>query len=355
MRLLVKPILLVLVFISNNVLSNDTLRIVSFPRDINLYAKIGPSFSQVEIQNPDIPQNLVFKPNPQPLVGFGFSYSWISFSFSFMLPSSDADDIKYGKTKKYDFEAHYTMRRLTVDLTLKSYKGFYLDNPDKFIDSWRKRYPYPQAPSLQTLTLAASVAYFFNPDRFSPNAAYTFTKAMRRSGGSWMLGGFFSINGVVSDTSIVPGVIKQYVDPKLDLTGVVFKNIGVSFGYSHLFTIHKKNFVSFTLYPGISFQNVTQWSSIDGSVKKYNTLALRTIYRISIGRNGDKFYWGTNIYVESTNIKQSKSQLTLNSGHVDFFLGYRIGTTNWKFMKTVDKILHPRFMRFLTGNPPDRG
>jgi hypothetical protein len=347
-------LLLAFLLFSTQAISNDSLRVISFPRQIHFYTKIGPSFSQVEIQNPDLPQNLLFKPNPQSLIGFGFSYSWLGLGVSFTLPSSDESDRLYGKTQKFDFEAHYTMRRLMVDLTLKSYKGFYFSNPEKYISTWHSGDPYPQVPNLQTVSIAASFTYVFSPDRYSSNAAYSYTKAMRRSGGSWMMGGFFSINGVASDTSIVPGVIQQYVDPKLDLKGVIFSNIGVSFGYSHLFTIRKKNFISFTFLPGLSLQKVTQYSSLDGSVKEFNTLALRNIIRFSIGRNGDKYYWGLATYVESSTVKQVDSQLFLNSGHAELFFGYRLDSSNWKFMKKVDRVMHPRFLRFVTGEPPER-
>jgi len=356
MKLLSRLFALTCVLFSLNGLSNDTLRVVSFPRHFQFYTTLGPTFSQVEIQNPDLPEKLLFKPNPQSLVGFGFSYSWLGLGVSFMLPSDEISDKTYGKTQKFDFEAHYTMPRLMIDLTLKNYKGFYFSNPEKYIETWKTGDPYPQAPNLQTVSLAASFAYVFSPDRYSSNAAYSFTQAMRRSGGSWMLGGFFSINGVISDTSIVPAIIKQNsgFDPKLDLKGVVFSNIGVSFGYSHLFTVYQKNFIAFTILPGISLQNVSQYSSLDGSMKEYSVLSPRTILRFSIGRNGDKYYSGFSMYIESSSIKELNSQLLLNSGHAEFFFGYRLDSSSWKFMKKVDRIMHPRFLRFATGNPPER-
>ncbi len=354
MRLLPTIIWILFINFSSFAQSNDTLRVIDFPKHIHLYTKVVPNYSQVEISNPDLYKNMLFKPSPQPLIGFGFSYSWIGLGVSFTPPSTSENDRKYGKTQRFDFEAHYALRRVMIDLTLKSYYGFYLSNPKDYISTWSKSEPFPQAPNLQTVSMACSFAYVFSPERYSPNAAYAFTKAMRRSGGSWMLGGFVSINGIGSDTSIVPSVIKQYVDPKLDLNGVIFSNIGVSFGYSHLFTIYKKYFFSFSLYPGLSLQKVTQYSSLDGSVKEFNTLAMRSIVRVSIGKNGDKYYWGLSSYVESSNVKHNDSKLFLNSGHVELFLGYRLNTTNWRFMKGVDRFLHPRFLRFATGNPPER-
>lgn len=354
MRVLFSTILFIAIYTNIYGSSKDSIRVKNFPRDIHFYTKLGPNYSQVEIRNPDISDNMLFKPNPQSLFGFGFSYSWIGLGVSFTLPSTDEDTKKYGKTQKFDFEAHYTLRRLMIDLTLKSYKGFYLNNPKDYIDNWNSSSPYPQAPNLQTVSIAGSFAYIFRPDRYSPNAAYSFTRAMRRSGGSWMIGGFISINGIGSDSSIVPKAIKTYVDPKLELNSVVFSNIGFSFGYSHLFTIFKKNFIAFTLYPGISLQRVSQYSSIDGSKKEFGEIAMRNIIRVSVGRNGDKFYWGLNSYIESGTVKRNDSQILLNSGNVQFFLGYRINTTNWRFMKRVDRFLHPRFLRFATGEPPQR-
>ena len=204
------------------------------------------------------------------------------------------------------------------------------------------------------LITAIVFAYIFNPDKYSSNAAYTFSKAMRKSGGSWMLGGFISINAVASDSSIVPLAIKQFVDPKLNLSSVGFANIGVSFGYSHLFVIRKKWFVSFTFLPGLSQQKVVQTSSIDSTTTEYNSLSLRNISRFSIGYNAEHYYWGIQSYVESSLVQHGKSQLFLNSGYTNVFFGYRLDTTNWRFMKKVDRILHPRFMRFITGDPPIR-
>ncbi len=343
-------------YVELNAADSDSLRprIVDFPRHIHLYSKIGPAYSQLEIENPNIDETLLFKPNPQSIVGLGFSYSWLGLGMSFLLPADDFSIKKYGRTQKYDFEAHYTMSRLMVDLTLKSYRGFYFSNADDYIKDWEKGDFYPQLPNLQTFSIATSFAYIFSPENYSSNAAYSYTKAMRRSGGSWMLGGYFSINGVGSDSSIVPLVVKEYVDPQLDLKAIVFSNFGVSFGYSHLFTLWKKYFISFTFLPGISFQHVVQQSTVNDSIKEYDIISMRNISRFSIGKNGDRVYWGVSTYVESTFVKESKTQLILNSGHTEIFLGYRINTSNWRFMKGIDRVMHPRFLRFITGQPPQR-
>lgn len=354
MKFFISSILFISICIKSEGSDKDSLRIKKFPDYIHYYTKVGPSFSQVEIRNPNLSKNLILAPSPQSLFGFGFSYSWIGLGVSFTIPSTEEETRKYGRTKKFDFEAHYTMRKLMVDLTLKRYKGFYVDNPDKYIDNWNYSDPYPQAPNLKTVSLAASVAYIFRPDKYSSNAAYTYSNAMRKSGGSWMAGGFFSINGVESDSSIVPYIIRQNTGLQFELKEVVFSNIGASFGYSHLFTIFKKNFVAFTFLPGFAFQKTIQYSSVDGEEKIYKTISPRTILRLALGRNGDKYYSGISAYLESSSFEKLNSKLLLTSGHIEIFFGYRINTGNWKFMKKVDQLIHPQFLRFAIGDPPKR-
>lgn len=347
-------ILLGLFILPFRVFSKDTLRYISYPKNIHLYIKTGPAYSQLEISNPDLKSSLELAPNMQSGVSFGFNYSWLGIGYSFLLPPREAYNHKYGKTKKNDFVAHLTMRRFMIDLTLNNYKGFYLSNAEDLIKGWSDNQPYPQVPDLKTTSLSASFAYVFKPEKFSAAAAYSYTKSMRRSGGSWMLGGFVSKSGIYSDSTIVPLSIKQYINPEFNLKKINFTELGISFGYSYLLTIRKKYFISVTFLPGVSFQKIRQQSSVDGSYENKGAVSFRQNSHISLGRNGNKYYWGLKSYVESSIIKNQKSELMFQSGNFEFFIGYRLNTDNWKFMKTADKILHPQRLRFITGSPPDR-
>lgn len=354
MRIIVKLLLTLLVITPLNSYGSDSIRIVNYSKYLHVYNKIGPSFSRLEIHSPDTDKTLKIEPNPASEITLGFNYSWLGLSYTFVPPANQSLDSQFGKTIKNDFEAHITTNRLMVDLTFKKYKGFYLANPESFMDSWEDNGVYPRIPDLQTSTASVSFAYIFSPQKYSPNAAYTYTRAMRKSGGSWMIGGFATSNKVLTDTSIIPGNLKLYIDPKYDLQQIKFSDIGVSLGYSYLLTIAKKNFISATLLPGLSFQRIVQQSAINETEIKNNAVSLRSIIRISAGRNGDKCYWGLNAFLQSSMVENNESEVSLNSGHVAFFIGYRINTDNWKFMKGVDKVLHPPGFRFLTGQPPQR-
>lgn len=334
--------------------SNDSLRVISYPRHIQVYAKIISSYSQIEIEDPDIKNVLLIKPNVGANFKIGFYYSWLGLGYSFILPAEPEMNRKFGKTRGYSFDAHFMKPKLMLDFTMNSFKGYYLSNPEDFVQDWNTDNVYPQSTGLETFVLSASFAYVFKPERFSPTAAYSFTKSMRRRGGSWVLGGFASLSSINSDSSIVSSSIRQYINPQLNLKDVTFSDVGISFGYSYLLTIFKKNFLSISFMPGVSYQRISQKSAINESYKRFNALSGRTVLHFSVGRNGDKYYWGLAGYIESSVINNLNTKLTLASGYGEFFLGYRINTDNWKIMKRIDKLIHPHFLQFITGTAPER-
>jgi len=106
--------------------------------------------------------------------------------------------------------------------------------------------------------------------------------------------------------------------------------------------------------PGISVQSIAQKSAIDHGIAKRNALSQRTVLRFSMGRNGNNNYYGIIANGETSVVKNSNTELSFVSNYAEIFYGHRFSTTNWKFMKKVDKILHPKPFSFITGNPPVR-
>lgn len=339
-------VLILFLFITQYLYSNDSLRIITFPKQLHLHVRLNSAQSQLEIRNPEIEESLRLSLNTPSSLKVGFFYSWLGLSYGFILPREKKDVDQYGKSKGFSLDAHVMKTRLMIDVMYKKYHGYFLTNPEEFISDWDSESIYPQMPDLHTIILSLSVGYVFRPDKFSPTAAYTFTKAMRKSGGSWIVGGFASRSLINSDSSLVSKAILQWVDPKLDLKGVTFIDIGASFGYAFLVTIMKKNFFSLSLLPGLTYQNIKQQLAKDFTYKHLDALSLRTAVHFSLGRNGNKFYWGVNSFLESGITRNFDTELSLNSGYLEFFLGYRLNTENWKFMRKIDKIMNPKFSIF---------
>lgn len=343
-----------MLLVSIKVEAQDSVRIVDFPTQFHAFLKVNSSNNEIEISNPNINDELNYRPNLGTNIQLGFSYSWLGLAYSIMLPADNSMNQKYGKTSGFVLEGHFMKPRIMIDVAYKRFKGFYLANPSSFITGWNNNIAYPHSADLGTSMLSFNCFYVFRPQRYSPTAAYAFTKAMRKRGGSWMLGCFGAKSAVFSDTSIVSHSLHQYVNPELNLKEMVFYEFGLSFGYSYLVTILKKNFVSFTLMPGVSVQSISQKSAIDNSINKRNAISQKTVMRFSMGRNGNNNYYGIVANGETSVVKNSSTELSFISNYVEVFYGHRFSTVNWKFMKKVDKILHPKRLSFITGNPPAR-
>jgi hypothetical protein len=322
---------------------------ISSPGYFCLYTKLAQNSSDIAISNVISNNQLLFESNAKAAFSLGFHYSWLGLEYSFSLPSGNVG--QFGRTRSHSFYARYKKHKLIVDFSLKNYIGYYLSNPEKFDSNWDDENKYPQVPGLKTKSMVASVYYVLKPDNYYANAVYSYKRKIHISGGSWLLRGFATRNTIFSDSSIVPLSIRKYVDAGINSKNIIATDFGASIGYSYLWALPKNNFVALTLLPGLSFQHVIEQSSIDESVKKYNLLSPQAIINFSIGHNTEKYYWALSANYES---KNTGSDVSLELEKVGITFVYRMDTANWKFMKGVDKVMHPRFLKFVMANPPKR-
>ncbi|MBN2744002.1 MAG: DUF4421 family protein [Marinilabiliaceae bacterium] len=335
-------------------LAQTAQRIINYPRYIHTYARLGPSFMQFEVDHSDLSNDIEYRPNVSAEWNLGFYYSWFGLDVSFASSKKEMEQSDMPATKRFDLEAHYTLRRIMMDFTIKQYQGFYISNPQLFDPDRPVDAPLPFLPDLQTRTLSGNITYVLKPEKFSPNAAYHYTQAMRHPGGSWLLGAFISHSSISGDSTIVPQSLRDATQTRNNLSAISFTDIGISCGYAYLHTFYRKWFVTATFQPGLSYQQTLRQAVANGESSRDSGISLRSVIRLALGFNGDRIYGGIGTYQETAIVRAQQSRLSLNSGHLNVFLGYRINTDNWGFMKHVDRVLHPKSLRFLTGNPPQR-
>jgi hypothetical protein len=349
MKFLIFILLISFTIASAEAIAGNTIATKSTSNYLSFYTKLSHTSSEVEILDPNSGNELMYESNAKSVLNVGVHYSYLGLAYSFSLPSYSID--KYGKTTQNTFDIHFKKDRLMADLTFKNYNGYYLSNPDDFNSNWDDGNKQPQIPELKTKLYDFSATYVFNPDKYYANTAFAYKKDKFRSGGSWLLKGFVIRNSIFSDSSIVPLTIKQYVDPYFNLKNITTNDFGISLGYSYLWVIYRNFFASCTLLEGVSVQKISQQSSIDESIKKYYAVSPQTIFDFSVGLNAEKYDWGFTTHFESAN---SGSKVTLEIERLGIFFIYRVDTSNWEFMKGVDKVMHPRFLRFALGSPPEK-
>ncbi len=304
----------------------DTLYIrdVSDKLSVRLYGI--NKFNRFDIHDNNAGYTVKYSPNSSVNLGFGINYKWFGLGVAFDLPFINNDDQKYGHTNRFDAQTNIFTRSLAVDLNLQYYQGFYIENPETYDKNWTAGNPYPQRPDIITTTLGASCLYIFNHKKYSARAAFIQTDVQKKSAGSFMLGGFFSLFSLEGDSSFIPYQLKSIFDPDLLFNQLYVSDFGVAFGYTHTFVIWKRLALSLSLAPGVSFQKynvsyLTERDNIKGSFASAKFLG-----RFSLVYNTQKSYFGFTATDDSYNGNTGKNQqnsLTYQIGAVRFFYGRR--------------------------------
>ncbi|MCD4736427.1 MAG: DUF4421 domain-containing protein [Bacteroidales bacterium] len=270
---------------------------------------------------------LLYAPNGRLNFGIAFNYKWLGLGVAINFPFINNDDDIYGKTERIDFQVNIFTRTLAIDGFLQYYKGFYVTNPDSYLNDWKEGMVYPQRPDIQTAALGASCLYIFNHKKYSAKAAFTHNELQKKSAGSFFLGGYFSLLAIVADSSMLPPELSGVFADESNLQNAGILSIGVAGGYSHTFVMWKKLYLSLTLIPGISVQKYRL--DIVGNHEPQENIALsfKTLGRFAIVYNARKSFFGITSIVDNTSNggdkKRPGSQLQYSVGSVRFFYGRR--------------------------------
>lgn len=153
-----------------------------------------------------------FEPNISTNIGLGIAYLGYGISGSLPLSSAGNDPTRYGKTSYFDFQFNYTSRRWGADFFYQNYRGFYLKEPEKFIEGYVPGMPNPQFGGLRILNTGVGAFYNFN-DRYSANAAFSQGERQLSSAGSFVADSAVSYTQIDTGASLVPSSqIAQYPD-----------------------------------------------------------------------------------------------------------------------------------------------
>ncbi len=311
----------------------DTVYIKDFSHKLSVRIFGITKFTRFDIKDNEIDSMVSYSPNRNFNLGFGLNYKWFGLWVAFNFPFINNDDEIYGKTKRFDAQTNIFTRNLAIDFYLSSYKGFYIENPETYLDGWEHGMPYPQRPDISTTKIGGSCIYAFKYRKYSTKAAFIQTDLQRKSAGSFLLGGFFSYFGLAGDSSFIPYELKEIYNPDLLFNQLSVFGGGVAFGYTHTFVLWKKFYISFTLVPGISIQGFEIDYEADQEKKTGSFLAGRFQARIALVYNSEKSYAGftaiNDSYSGNTG-REQHSSLNYEVGVIRFFYGRRFNFPTFK-------------------------
>ncbi len=298
----------------------DTSRIVDLSNKLALYFNIAGKVNSIDIQSMTSEKQLQLVPNGNTSIGLGVDYKWIGVGVSFSPAFMNKDDEIYGKTERFDMQVNYYRNSFGIDAYVKYYKGFYLENPDDFID-----WPNPEFPLLQGMeTYAAGISgyYVFNNKKFSYKAAFPRTMWQKKSAGSFILGAYFSRNVCIAPDGVMPPELPDSLAESFDIDGFSNTIAGIAFGYTYTWVIKKRFFTNISVVPGLGYARPEISTSFED--KKFSPIASASITsRVSLGYEGKHLYYGFNVVSIIDNFTYENIDVSTTTGNLRFFIGNR--------------------------------
>lgn len=313
----------------------DTSYIASYRSALTLSLLSTYQSVDVDIEQ-DKGDDLSFSANTTEQYGVGLNFKWLSAEATFTVPALDDYDPALGKSRSRGFGLGFTGRRLWARGFWNNTKGYYLNDPQRWVEGWQEGDKPITRPDLSSTAYMLSVNYALSgKKRFSQNAALFQMERQKKSAGTFVIG-FSGWRSVVSaDSSILSPAL---VDTFLLATG--FRTMqrtlaAVTIGYAHTFSFWHKGFIHMAILPGVGY--VHQTLSTSGTDELAGSGGgVVTEFKFGVGFNGDRWYTAltTAFYYSTTPIAEHLN-LGTNYGFVRFAVGIRLGDPGIKGLEKV--------------------
>lgn len=267
---------------------------------------------------------LRYSPNGNFNLGAGFSYKWLGIGAAFNIGFVNNDDALKGETSSLDLQVDLYSKRYFFNGNFQYYSGYYWQNPEDFYPEWDGEDSLVVRPDISTVTLGVNGVYVFNHERFSFKAAYQYNERQIKSAGSMLLGIRFSIYGVDADSSFVPSHLHEYFPKSTEIGGLSSLSLGASFGYTHTFVLGKYVFINGLLMTGLNTQAIATHDINDEELESVSKISTNFTFRMAIGVNKPKVYYGMNFTGDSFLIRNpNATELSYSYGKFRIYYGRR--------------------------------
>lgn len=279
-----KNVWLVILFLlcgANSIIAQtDTTYIGKFDQEFTARISMIQKVASLSHEN-NADLNLEYRANNPFAIGGGLSWQGMGFNVSQAINYTDK---KKGKTKSFDFQYHHYGKKVTFDLFVQNYKGFFLEN---------RKENYTLFPDMKFTRYGVFGQYVFNGNKFSYRAAFDQSEIQLQSAGSLLLGGgaYYTKVNYEDDISFHE---KMY-------------QIGPSIGYAYTYIFSKKYFVTGSFTPGLSFN----FEDLNSKIDLNPTLH----FKLASGYNADDWSLNFSFLINRVYVSYSDdSQISVNSG-----------------------------------------
>ncbi len=314
----------------------DTTYIKSYKKSLVITLPLSTRFLDFTLTDWKTKNHLDYYPNIEYDLGLSINSHWASFLVNTGVKVLNRDNEIFGKTQYKDYQFNLYGKKITTDAFFQDYKGFYIVN-SKSYSGYTSDKLFAIRPDVRAVSLGLNSYYIFNYKKFSYRNSFAFIETQKKGAGSLLVGGYFSVFGASSDTTLVPFPFRANFDSSAYIKAGSNFTIGSNIGYIQTFVFFKKTcYITFSLVQGLGTEQTTYTRDDNSIYKSATNLSSKINVRLAYGFNAGKFYAGTMLMADTYLFSSVKSETKFNYGvgKGRVFCGYR-----FSYQKAERKLL----------------
>jgi hypothetical protein len=303
--------------------THNTAYISSNYKRLVITLPLSTRFLQFNLVDRESGNKLVFAPNLEYHLGISVSSRWASFIFNSGIKLFSGSMLQKGKTQQQDYQLNLYGRKITTDMFVQYYQGFYIRNSGSF-DSYAGIQPYALRDDVYALHMGVSSYYILNHRKFSYGGSFAFVEQQIKSAGSLLLGAYYSYFSANGSPSLISEPFRNDFDRLSFIKNAQIHDFGINIGYIYTYVFRKKFSATASIVQGVGGKHLFYRREDNSDYNKLTGGAGKLHLRLGVRYdNGRCFIGAMGIYDHILFSGQSASSLSYSFGKSTVYLGYR--------------------------------
>jgi hypothetical protein len=301
----------------------DTAYIKTHYKRIVVTLPVSTRFLRFSIKDLKSGSRLRYAPNLQSDLGIGISSRWATFIVNTGIKVFGKDDDIKGESKYQDYQLNIYGRKITTDMFMQFYNGFYISNSKSFAGYVSDK-PYAIRSDVNAFNMGVSSYYIFNHRKYSYGGSFSFVDVQKKSAGSALLGVYYSYFGASGSPSLVTAPFTNSFDSLSLFKNGHTHNFGINLGYIYTIIFLRRFNATASLTQGIGASRVTYARDDNSTFQKLVVGTGKLNVRLAMRYDNGRYFVGTMCMFDNfLSIRKSNSTFDYSFGKFMVYIGYR--------------------------------
>lgn len=279
------------------------------------------NFKQQQFRLKNEQGKIYYKPNNPFGIGVGIANQKVVIDILFNIKNEEENR----QTKKFAAEGGLTLKKNYFGFFLENVNGYEITNSINNFEEFRK--------DISIASLGLNYLRLFNSEHFSVRMMKSGQTDQEKITISYGLGGFFLLNRLTADGSIIPIEVQPYINKEATINKLSSYGGGALVGIATYIPLPAHFFTALSVSPGIGLE-YKKIRTNDGTYNSSNPMLYKVDFFGAIGYKRKKYYinftFSTNMH--STDLDfGTKAILSITKSKLIF--GYNIGKINFRSKK----------------------